>query len=56
MDIKRVLSLSDEEFDVLRNAGKLLGSLRDSKDTYDSFDEDVVAILDALKGVIEVLI
>lgn len=56
MEIKRILSLSDDEFEVLRNAGKLLGTIRDSKDTYDSFDEDVIAILDALKGVIEVLI
>ena len=56
MEVKRVLNLSDDEFAVLRNAGKLLGSIRDSKDTYDSFDEDVVAILDALKGVIDNLI
>ena len=58
MEIKRVLNLSDKEFEVLINAGKLLGSLRDSKkvDEYDELSDGVKNILEGLREVLNTLI
>lgn len=58
MEIKRVLNLSDEEFEILINAGKLLGSLRDSKkaDEYDELSDGVKSILEGLREVLNTLI
>ena len=51
MEINRVLNLSDKEFEVLINAGKLLGSLRDSKkaDEYDELSDGAKKILEGLR-------
>ena len=58
MEIKRILNLSDEEFEVLINAGKLLGSLRDSKkeNEYDELSDGAKNILEGLREVLNTLI
>ena len=55
MEIKRILNLSDSEFDVLIDAGELLGKLRDAKETYDELSDGAKQIINGLKNVIEEL-
>lgn len=53
MEIKRVMNLSKDEFDVLIAAGELVRSIVKEKDTYDELSEGAKKILIALKDVID---
>ena len=53
MVIKKVLELGKEEFNLLIEAGKLLGSIRDSRTDFDEYSEQVKGILESLSNVIE---
>ena len=52
MEIKRILNLSEEEFDILIEAGTLLGKLRDNKENYDELSSGVTSLLTGLQAVI----
>ena len=53
MVIKKVLELGKDEFNLLIEAGKLLGSIRDSRVDFDEYSEQVKGILESLSNVIE---
>ena len=52
MEVERILKFSEEEFNILTEAGKLLRKLSDERDTYDILAEDVKNILEALQKVL----
>ena len=52
MVIKKVLELGKDEFNLLIEAGKLLGSIRDSRTDFDEYNEEVKGILESLSTVI----
>ena len=58
MEIKRILNLSDDEFDTLIKAGELLGNLRDSKNNnnYDSLSEGANNLLKGLQEVLNCVV
>ena len=56
MEIKHILNLSDDEFDTLIAAGELLGSIRDSKDSYDELSDGTKNLLKGLQEVLDQLI
>ena len=51
MNIKKILELSKEEFDLLMNAGKLIASINTAKleQTIDEFSPEVVNLIVALR-------
>ena len=51
MIIKKVLTLSEEEVLKLVEAGKLLGSIRDSKNDFDEIPDDVKQLIQAINEV-----
>ncbi len=54
MKVIRRLNLSEEEINVLVSAGKLLGSIRDSKknEDFDEYSEEDKTLLNGLSNVI----
>jgi len=52
MVIKKVLNLENKEFNLLVEAGKLLGSIRDSRTNFDEYSDGVKGILESLSTVI----
>ena len=54
MQITKILSLSEDEMSKLAEAGKILGSVRDTE--FDSLSEETVELLTALKDVLSTLV
>ena len=52
MVIKKVLNLENKEFNLLVEAGKLLGSIRDSRTNFAEYSDGVKGILESLSTVI----